>query len=85
MAGTAHPTEALIVTSEERTKRLQDLLAKKDSGGLKTKDRLAIPAQEMLEQDATARRRNVSEVALGYIRGARFWKNNHRTKIKRTL
>ena len=66
MAGTAHPTEALIVTSEERTKLLQELLAKKASGSLKTKDRLAIPPQEMPEQNATARRRNVSEVALGY-------------------
>jgi len=54
------------MTSEERKRLLQDLLAKKDSGGLKTKDRLAIPPQEMPEQDATARRRNVSEVALGY-------------------
>jgi glutamate synthase (NADPH/NADH) small chain len=54
------------VTSEEKKELLQDLLAKKDSGGLKTKDRLAIPAQEIPEQDATARRRNVSEVALGY-------------------
>jgi len=54
------------VTNEERRKLLRDLLAKKDSGGLKTKDRLAIPPQEMPEQDATARRRNVSEVALGY-------------------
>jgi glutamate synthase (NADPH/NADH) small chain len=54
------------VTSEERKKLVQDLLVKKDAGGLKTKDRMAIPPQEMPEQDATARRRNVSEVALGY-------------------
>jgi len=54
------------VTQEERSKLLQELLAKKNSGGLKTKDRLAIPPQDIPEQDATARRRNVSEVALGY-------------------
>jgi glutamate synthase (NADPH/NADH) small chain len=54
------------MTSEERKRLLQDLLTRKSSGGFKTKDRLAIPAQEMPEQDPTARRRNVSEVALGY-------------------
>jgi len=45
---------------------MQGLLEKKNSGGLKSKDRLAIPPQEMPEQDAAARRRNVNEVALGY-------------------
>jgi glutamate synthase (NADPH/NADH) small chain len=64
--GTAHLTETLIVTPEERKKLLEELLAKKDAEGLKTKDRLAIPPQEIPEQDADARRRNVSEVALGY-------------------
>jgi glutamate synthase (NADPH/NADH) small chain len=54
------------VTPEERRKLMQELLAKRNSGGLKAKDRLAIPPQEIPEQDATARRRNVSEVALGY-------------------
>lgn len=54
------------MTNEERKKLFEGLLAKKNSGGLKTKDRLAIPPQEIPEQDATARRRNVSEVALGY-------------------
>ncbi len=58
--------EIPIVTQEERTKLMQGLLEKKNSGALKTKDRLAIPPQEMPEQDAAARRRNVSEVALGY-------------------
>lgn len=33
---------------------------------LKPKDRMAIPAQEMPAQDPHVRRRNVSEVALGY-------------------
>ncbi len=45
---------------------MQELLAKKDAGGLKTKDRLAIPPQEIPEQDPTSRRGNVNEVALGY-------------------
>jgi len=54
------------VTNEERKKLFDELLAKKNSGGLKAKDRLAIPPQEIPEQDATARRGNVSEVALGY-------------------
>jgi glutamate synthase (NADPH/NADH) small chain len=66
MVGIAHLTESLTVTSEERRKLLQELLAKKNSGGLKAKDRLAIPPQDIPEQDATTRRRNVSEVALGY-------------------
>ena len=54
------------MTQEERIKLMQGLLEKKNSGGLKSKDRLAIPPQEMPEQDAAARRRNVNEVALGY-------------------
>ena len=54
------------MTDEERKKLFDELLAKKNSGGLKAKDRLAIPPQEIPEQDAAARRRNVSEVALGY-------------------
>ncbi len=54
------------MTTEKKKELLQDLLAKKNSGGLKTKDRLAIPPQEIPEQDANARRRNVNEVALGY-------------------
>jgi len=54
------------VTSDERKKLLDDLLTKKAAGGLKTKDRMAIPPQAMPEQDAQARRRNVNEVAQGY-------------------
>jgi glutamate synthase (NADPH/NADH) small chain len=54
------------VTKEERTELLRQLLEKKDAGGLKTKDRLAIPPQEIPEQDPAVRRRNVNEVALGY-------------------
>ncbi len=45
---------------------LKDLLAKKAAGGLKARDRMAIPAQAMPEQDPQARRRNVNEVAQGY-------------------
>ena len=56
----------MTVTSDERKKLLSDLLAKKDAGGLKAKDRMAIPPQAMPEQDAQARRRNVNEVAQGY-------------------
>jgi glutamate synthase (NADPH/NADH) small chain len=54
------------MTKEERTELLRQLLEKQDAGGLKTKDRLAIPPQEIPEQDPAARRRNVNEVALGY-------------------
>ncbi len=54
------------MTNEERKRLLQDLLAKRNAGGLKTKDRLAIPPQEIPEQDANARRHNVNEVVLGY-------------------
>ncbi|MCU0914997.1 MAG: NADPH-dependent glutamate synthase [Planctomycetes bacterium] len=50
----------------DKAKLLQELLEKEKSGTLKAKDRLAIPAQDIPEQDAEARRRNVSEVALGY-------------------
>ncbi len=54
------------MTDEERKKLFDGLLAKKNAGGLKTKDRLAIPPQDIPEQDATTRRHNVNEVALGY-------------------
>lgn len=50
--------------SEDTESLLAALLARKDA--LTTKDRLAIPAQEMPSQDAIARRKNMSEVALGY-------------------
>jgi glutamate synthase (NADPH) small chain len=45
---------------------LEELLAKQRSAGLKPADRFGIPAQEMPQQDPAVRRRNVSEVALGY-------------------
>jgi len=54
------------VTHEERQELLEGLLARQKAGTLKPKDRFDIPPQDMPEQDATTRRRNVSEVALGY-------------------
>ena len=54
------------MTDQEKAQRLQDLLAKQTAGDLKPKDRFAIPPQAMPEQDPDVRRRNVSEVALGY-------------------
>ena len=54
------------VTDEQRKTLLAELSEKQKSHALKPRDRLAIPPQPMPEQDATARRRNVSEVALGY-------------------
>ena len=54
------------MTEEERKELLASLEQKKRAGTLKAKDRLAIPPQDIPEQDAVARRRNVNEVALGY-------------------
>ena len=51
------------MTQEERTQLLHQLVQKQNNGGLKVKDRLAIPAQDMPQQDPAVRRRNVSEVA----------------------
>jgi glutamate synthase (NADPH/NADH) small chain len=54
------------VTDQERQAKLDELLAKQRSAGLKPADRYAIPVQEMPQQDPAARSHNVSEVALGY-------------------
>lgn len=54
------------VTDQERKQLLQELLQKQADGKLKPKDRLAIPAQEMPQQDPGVRRGNVNEVAQGY-------------------
>ncbi len=54
------------MTNEDNAKLLEELLNKQQAGELRPKDRFAVPAQAMPEQDATARRRNVSEVAQGY-------------------
>jgi glutamate synthase (NADPH/NADH) small chain len=54
------------VTEQEMKQLLQELLQKQKKDGLKAKDRLAIPAQEMPQQDPAVRRGNVNEVTLGY-------------------
>ncbi len=59
-------TGMFIVTEKESQELLKKLLAAQAEGPLKPKDRFEIPAQAMPEQDPTARRSNVSEVALGY-------------------
>ncbi len=59
---TTHPTK------EELTNEARRILGQVSSNAqtLKPKDRLQIPAQEMPSQDPAERRKNVSEVALGY-------------------
>ncbi len=54
------------MTHEKRQELLESLLAKQEADALKPRDRFGIPPQDMPEQDASARRRNVREVALGY-------------------
>ena len=54
------------MTNENSKELLDQLLARQAAGTLKPKDRFDIPAQDMPEQDPAVRRRNVSEVALGY-------------------
>ena len=54
------------MTDNDRQELLARLIARQEAGGLKPKDRFDIPPQEMPEQDASERRRNVGEVALGY-------------------
>ncbi len=52
-------------TPEELTQKAAECLRELEKP-LKAKQRMAIPAQEMPAQDPTARRSNMSEVALGY-------------------
>ncbi|MHC4517225.1 MAG: dihydropyrimidine dehydrogenase, partial [Planctomycetota bacterium] len=54
------------MTDQQNEQYLQQLLAKAAAGELRPKDRFDIPPQEMPEQDPAVRRRNVTEVALGY-------------------
>ncbi len=54
------------MNQQEKQKYLDELIAKQKNGGLKPKDRYEIPPQDIPEQDATQRRSNVNEVALGY-------------------
>lgn len=56
------------MTEQERKKLLAELLKKEQAGELKPADRYEIPAQDMPAQDATKRRSNVDEVALGYTK-----------------
>ncbi|MFO8063037.1 MAG: NADPH-dependent glutamate synthase [Spirochaetota bacterium] len=48
------------------TQSAAELLRELDDKPLKPKERMAIPPQEMVEQDPVARRGNMAEVALGY-------------------
>jgi glutamate synthase (NADPH/NADH) small chain len=54
------------MTDAERKAVLEELLEKQQAGPLRPSERYAIPPQEMPEQDAEERVKNVSEVALGY-------------------
>ncbi len=58
----SHPDNNQLA-SEAKVK-LTELLARKEP--LKPKERMAIPTQQMPSQDPAVRRRNVTEVALGY-------------------
>ena len=61
------------MTEEERKQLMQQLLEKQKDGTLKPADRYKISPQDMPEQDAIERRRNVNEVATGYTEtGARL-------------
>ncbi len=53
-------------TPEMTEKSAPELLRELEDKELKAKDRMAIPLQEMPAQDPHERRRNMSEVALGY-------------------
>ncbi len=54
------------MTDKERKELLRQLLEKHKRGELKPADRYKIPPQDMPEQDAVKRRKNVNEVATGY-------------------
>jgi len=54
------------VTEEEKKQLLKKLLEKQKAGTIKPADRFEIPVQDMPAQDPNERRKNVSEVALGY-------------------
>ncbi len=58
----SHPTtEELAAAAREALRAVEPKLP-----GLKPRDRMAIPPQEMPSQDPVERRRNIREVALGY-------------------
>ncbi len=54
------------MNENEHKDTFDSLLEKHRNGGLKPADRYQIPAQEMPAQNAGARKKNVTEVALGY-------------------
>lgn len=54
------------MTDKEKQQLLDSLLEKDKAGELKPSDRYAIPAQDIPEQEASVRRNNIDEVALGY-------------------
>jgi glutamate synthase (NADPH/NADH) small chain len=56
----------LKVKEKEQKELLEKLLEKQKKGELKPAGRFEIPPQDIPEQDATKRRTNVNEVALGY-------------------
>ena len=58
--------------SSEARALLDEVLSRKEP--LKPKDRMAIPAQEMPAQDPGVRRKNVTEVALGYTPEQAGWR-----------
>ncbi|AFG38849.1 NADPH-dependent glutamate synthase [Spirochaeta africana] len=62
---TSHTPEDLQQLAQEHLDQLAQIKA--DTGKIKTKQRLAIPQQEMPAQDPGQRRTNMSEVALGYF------------------
>lgn len=60
-----HPSpQQLRDQSQQELERIEQI---KQESRLKTKDRLQIPQQDMPAQDAVARRRTMTEVALGYF------------------
>lgn len=60
----SHTTPEELQAAAERA--LADLLPKKTAEGLKNRDRIQIPQQEMPAQDPAVRRHNMQEVTFGY-------------------
>lgn len=54
------------ITLEALNKKAEAILEKLDIDNLKARDRIAIPQQEMAQQDPAIRNSNMSEVSLGY-------------------
>ncbi|HUX49180.1 MAG TPA: NADPH-dependent glutamate synthase [Spirochaetia bacterium] len=60
----SHQTPEQLQSAAES--ELHTLLAKKETEGLKNRDRLKIPQQDMPSQDPAVRRHNMQEVTFGY-------------------